>query len=265
LIRGDPCYIARMSKRLKLAQSEIKSLAVGYGGCIASDKITVGGERVCFMTRDEPVDKVDSGWVFLAGTETQAYRDDKSHFAVYDVNTIANYDREIVPLLHALPGARFERVKNEGPLVPCEGVQPAFGKPRWPPPGFPLVEGLYAMTKSWSLALPERFALRIEDGSLVLWRSGVTLWINAFDNPDDIPQATRLASMKKVMSSAAMDVREERTGPLTRLTYRLRDDKTDSLTTCVFSDAGQIQMAIYFDHEGDAAEAVQIAASVTAT
>ncbi len=35
--------------------------------------------------------------------------DDPKNFEVYDVNTIANYDREIIPLLHAVAGSRFER------------------------------------------------------------------------------------------------------------------------------------------------------------
>ncbi len=60
-------------------------------------------------------------------------------------------------------------------------------------------------------------------------------------------------------------MRETQTGGLVRLTYRLREDDTASLTALAFSDAGHLQMSIYFDHEGDSADAVQIAASVTAT
>ena len=42
--------------------------------------------------------------------------DEPSNHAVYDVNTIANYDPDIVPLLDAPVGAQFER-SDEGPFV----------------------------------------------------------------------------------------------------------------------------------------------------
>ena len=40
--------------------------------------------------------------------------------AVYDVNTIANYDPEIVRLLDAPVGSAFEREGGSGPLVAIE-------------------------------------------------------------------------------------------------------------------------------------------------
>jgi hypothetical protein len=107
-------------KRFKLAPDQIRTLAKGHGGCIASDKITVDGELVGYMVRQEPTRREDSGWLFTSGTETQAYMDDADNFAIYDVNTIANYDPDIIPFLDAATGSSFERVDNRGPLVPCE-------------------------------------------------------------------------------------------------------------------------------------------------
>ena len=233
-------------KRFKLAADQIKPLVRGYGGCIASDKITVGSEPVAYMTREEPRHPQDSGWVFTSGTETQAYMDEASNFEVYDVNTIANYDREIIPLLDAPPGSSFERRNNRGPLVPMAGTavpSPAPG-PNWPPPGFPLVEGRCELTKSWSLTLPAQFARRVEDGSFVLWRPGITLWINAFNNDHGESQAKRVAAMKKVMSRNATDVREVTANGLTRFRYRLLEDSVHTLTVLVFSDTGHLQAGI---------------------
>ena len=61
------------------------------------------------MYREQPNDPIDSGWRFFAGTESQAYVDDPNNLAIYDVNTIANYDPEIIPLLDAPLGSAFER------------------------------------------------------------------------------------------------------------------------------------------------------------
>ena len=43
------------------------------------------------------------------GTESAEYLDDVAHTTVYDVNTIANYDPAIIPLLDSAVGSAFER------------------------------------------------------------------------------------------------------------------------------------------------------------
>ncbi len=266
-------------KRFKLKAGEIGALVSGLGGCIASDKITVEGLRVAYMIREQPSQAEDSGWVFTSGTESQAYMDDPANFEVYDVNTIANYDRDIIPFLSAPPGSSFERPGNEGDLEPCEGTDWTPGDAndlaadqresrrgaKWPPPGFPIVQGEHALTSSWSITLPSPFARRIEDGSLVLWRPGLTLWILAFNNTHRESQAERLAITKDIMSPNATSVREDSAGGLTRLTYRLLEDGVKTVTTIVIGDAGHVQASIYFDEEEDAAMAMHIAQSLAAT
>jgi len=98
-----------MGKQFRLASGQIKPLAVGLGSCIASDRITVDGMPVGYMYREASDGDVDSGWRFFAGDETQAYSDDASHFEIYDVNTIANYDATIIPLLSAPEGSAYGR------------------------------------------------------------------------------------------------------------------------------------------------------------
>src|SRR5437763_15518824 len=105
-----------MTKAFKLAASQIRQVAVGFGSCLASDRITVGGCPVCFMYREVPDSSGDSGWRFFSGDETQEYADNPANFALYDVNTIANYDPGITEFLEAPPGSAFGR-KARGEFV----------------------------------------------------------------------------------------------------------------------------------------------------
>jgi hypothetical protein len=100
------------SKRFHLPAAAIRPLAEGKGACIASDRITVDGKRVGFMYREAPRNEIDSGWHFFSGDETQDYADQAGNFALYDVNTIANYDPGIIPLLDSPIGSAFGRGEN---------------------------------------------------------------------------------------------------------------------------------------------------------
>jgi len=111
-----------MTKNFPLKAADLRPLALGHGGCIATDMITVHGRKVGFMYRVLPTRGEDSGWCFMAGDETQEYMDDPGNHGVHDVNTIANYDPEIVPLLNAPAGSAFERI--EGRLVPVNFTPP---------------------------------------------------------------------------------------------------------------------------------------------
>lgn len=107
-------------KPFRLSAEQIRPLAPGHGACFATDRITVDGEPVRYMYREAPDNDVDSGWRFLAGTEDQAYLDDPANIGLYDVNTIANYDPDIIPLLDAPEGSAFERRIEDGEFVPVE-------------------------------------------------------------------------------------------------------------------------------------------------
>jgi hypothetical protein len=96
-------------KPYKLSAAKIRPLAEGHGACIASDKITVDGHPVRFMYREQAIHAVDSGWRFLSGLESDAYMQDAANHAFYDCNTIANYDRSIVPYLESPIGSVFEK------------------------------------------------------------------------------------------------------------------------------------------------------------
>lgn len=101
-----------MAKNFKLKAEQIVDLIEVMGGCIATDKITVDGELVDYMYREEPSNEIDSGWRFFSGTESQAYIDDLKNSDVYDVNTIANYDPAIIPYLDLPVGTKLDRVRG---------------------------------------------------------------------------------------------------------------------------------------------------------
>lgn len=107
-------------KQFKLTEDEIEPLVEGLGGCFATDAITVDGEPVGFMYREEPDFDDDSGWRFLSGSESDDYINNPDNLAIYDVNTIANYDRDIIPLLGLPPGTALERKPGSKKFVPVE-------------------------------------------------------------------------------------------------------------------------------------------------
>jgi hypothetical protein len=106
--------------KYKLSPTDIKDLITGLGGCLASLRITVDGAKVCFMYREEADNEFDSGWRFMAGDEDDEFLDNPDNFEVYDVNTIANYDQDIIPFLKSPAGFAFEREDASAPFQQIE-------------------------------------------------------------------------------------------------------------------------------------------------
>ena len=87
-------------------------------GCIVSDKITKEGYKVGYMYRNKPNSKYpDSGWQFLVGNEDEDYMKDNDNHHVWKLNSVCNYDEDIIPYLHSpigtalirVPGGKFEK------------------------------------------------------------------------------------------------------------------------------------------------------------
>ena len=74
-------------------------------------------------------------------------------------------------------------------------------------PGFPVVEGRYHLTKVWTILLPGRFNRRLEEGSLVLWRPGMTIWLDIWSNDGQETKADRLAVIETGRSAGATSIR----------------------------------------------------------
>jgi hypothetical protein len=116
-----------MTKEFKLTKDEIKQLVHGIGGCFATDMITVEGYPVRFMYREDPDNDIDSGWRFMSGFEDEIYMNNPENHAVYDVNTIANYDPAIIPLLDSPTGSVFERPEGTDQFVRVTDWEPPDG------------------------------------------------------------------------------------------------------------------------------------------
>ncbi len=136
-------------------------------------------------------------------------------------------------------------------------------------PDFPVIESHYQMTREWSLTLPGKFNRRTEDGDLVIWRPGFTIWAAVWNNVDDKSREECLAWIKQDISEGAFDLVEERQAHVLRMRYRLAEDSDDSRVAAYYcfavSDRSHVQMAMYFDDEADLGCAEHIWKSLTIT
>ena len=99
-------------KKFKLRADQIKPLVPHMAGALATDRITIDGMPVGYMYREEPGFPEDSGWRFFAGDEDQAYVDDSKNTMIYAVNTIANYDPDIIPYVDTPAPCAFEKMEG---------------------------------------------------------------------------------------------------------------------------------------------------------
>lgn len=76
------------------------------------------------MYREAADRDLDSGWRFMSGFESDEYMNDANNHALYDVNTIANYDPDIIPFLDAPVGSAFERESGTGRFVEVHDFDP---------------------------------------------------------------------------------------------------------------------------------------------
>lgn len=107
-----PAASPKSPKQFKISKEAMRQLVGPMGAALATDRITVDGHPVDYMYREAPNRKEDSGWRFFAGDEDQAYIDDMSHTEIYNVNTIANYDPDIIPYLNTPAPCAFEKIRG---------------------------------------------------------------------------------------------------------------------------------------------------------
>lgn len=103
-------------KKFLLSKNEIKQLLDdwhGADGCIATNRILIDGCRVGYMYREETNQEWDSGWRFLAGDETNEYLNNPQNSGIYKLNTICNYDYDIMPFLNDEKGCVYARKEDD--------------------------------------------------------------------------------------------------------------------------------------------------------
>ena len=105
------------NKEDKFIEVKIKNLIewteLNGAGCFASDKITKNGFKVGYMYREKSEEgKPDSGWRFFAGDEDDEYINNPSNLHIFDINTICNYDNDIIPYLKSEIGTAYIRISS---------------------------------------------------------------------------------------------------------------------------------------------------------
>lgn len=227
------------------------------GGAVVSDRISVDGCPVGYMERGKPSNELDSGWTFVAGDEDDATMHDAGRHAVFDLNTVANFDRDVVPLLDATIGSAFARRTPEGPLERVRDGEP---------PRFRLVSGDYAMTNDWSVTLPGEFSVRIEDESLVLWRPAHTLWTLVWGLPPGVSRASHIEHLLAQCDSDSKAKKVEQHTEAHRHEISSDEERdgavVHTLHGFVVGAAGYVQMTQYLDIVEDLELAQRILRSV---
>jgi len=139
----------------------------------------------------------------------------------------------------------------------------AFGGQKVLHPDFPVVKGKYQMTPEWSITLGQEHNRRVDEGSLVLWRPGFTIWINVWGNDKNESIEERLKWISAESSPNAFDVNSVTKGSAHAFSYRLNEKETYSYNGYVLTKDSHVQVSVYFDSESDTKEAKSIIESVT--
>ncbi len=99
-------------KKFFIPKENIRALVTFMGSGFATDEIMVEGKKIGYMYRETPDRKDDSGWRFFSGDESEAYINDPNHIGIYAVNTVANYDPDIIPYLETPAPCAFKKIKG---------------------------------------------------------------------------------------------------------------------------------------------------------
>lgn len=93
---------------------------------MVSDKLTKEGFKVGYMYREEPtIGNPDSGWRFMAGNEDDEYMNNPNNHHIFAINTICNYDKDIIPYLKSKIGSAYIRIGNNEFAID-DGSKPIF-------------------------------------------------------------------------------------------------------------------------------------------
>lgn len=224
-----------------------------------SQRILADGRPVGYMVRDE------LGWSFLAGDETQAYVDDPANLALTSLTEMIAREPAIEPHLTAAVGTALVRTPTgfaveRGPESAASG-EPAPGLH----PEYPVATGVTALSPQWSVTLPHPMNRRLEDGSLVLWRPGVTAWLSLWNLRSGESPAACIERLSAQAPPHRFDVRRWRHGELQFVGYRVPEPTGPAAVPPLYGFAagptGYLAIAVYFDDEAALTEAGTILAS----
>jgi hypothetical protein len=120
--------------------------------------------------------------------------------------------------------------------------------------------------RGWSFRTPGRFAQRIEDGNLLFWCEGLTVYAIVWDNNANESAADRLAWIQQRVSPEGFEREQSDDDGLLRFSYRLTEHRKEGVLHALYGYAigpdGHVQMAVYCDREEELATARAIWRSV---
>lgn len=92
-----------------------------FGFVLATKMLVDGKRKVRYMYREETTNPQDSGWRFFCGDEDDAYVNNPDHIAIYDINTILEIDKSILPYLCCSSGTALEREDENTTFIVSSG------------------------------------------------------------------------------------------------------------------------------------------------
>jgi hypothetical protein len=156
-----------------------------------------------------------------------------------------------------------------GPSSPPGGTQENTGSPvvELPDLSGPVAQRRYPLGKDWSITLPGTFRQETKDGTLILYRPGLTVCSIVWANDKGQSASERLAWIKQQVSAEAFDPQQREEGGVLRFSYRLtekrKEDTVHALYGYAIAQRGHVQMAIYCDRPSQIELAREILQSAT--
>lgn len=80
-----------------------------FGFVLATKMLVEGKRKVRYMYHEEVTNPQDSGWRFFCGDEDDNYVNTPDNIAIYDINTILEIDKSVLPYLNCSIGIALER------------------------------------------------------------------------------------------------------------------------------------------------------------
>ena len=133
---------------------------------MVSNKILQEDEPVGWVYREGPDGPGDSGWRILSGNEDEDYLKDVEHVSIFPLSSVMELCPDLVPLLPSAVGTRLER--GYGDMF--------FNADNGQPVSEPLIDD------DWTFAVGAEFQCRFEDGSLIYWAPGRTIYLNIYNS-----------------------------------------------------------------------------------
>ena len=250
-VRWAP-FMGRAMSEWVINPEEVVRLIPEMGGAVVSLSVLRGDAPVGVMQREAPEVPEDSGWSFTGLGDSEEFLDDPDNATVCDLNTLANIDTGIIRHLTRPEGVVLVRDDPDGPFEVVEGPDDPPSVVFLPP-----VSGPTRLSAHWGLSVPGYCLRRVDEGNLVIWRPGLTLWLAIGNGEFDV--AERLAELRDEIAEGTAIEANEGDGWAT-LTYR--NEEESSWRVQAVSASQHLMIAAYFDDDDAEADAQAALGSV---